>query len=225
MDNVFDPSVPTVGTYQPSADAQRHVRALRIREGESVRVLNGAGTIVVCRAAAGGQLEVVDVTQTPKPPSTILAMGRIDHRDRMEFAIEKAAELGCTDFIPLITDYSARERVTTERMQSKAVAALTQSGNAWLMTIHAATTLNTLLASLHSDIAVIVGDADGIRPTVIGSLGQGAMVLVGPEGGFSVREQEMIDQRAPIRWAINAQRLRTETAAVALLSVLSVQRV
>lgn len=223
MDNVFESSLPTSGTFSPTTSTERHLKALRIQPGAAVCVLNGMGGKAICRLQQSGQLQVEQFESVPKPPALCVALGHIDHRDRMEFAVEKVAELGCTSFIPPQTDHTSFERSNHERMTAKAQAALTQSGQAWQMDIRQTTTLDQLLGTLANTV-VIVGDASGNPPRrVLGAPYDSALIIVGPEGGLSKREFELLEQAASddltiSYWAVNKARLRAETAAVALVS-------
>jgi 16S rRNA (uracil1498-N3)-methyltransferase len=216
MDNLYLPSITTADqNVIPGPEAQRHIAALRLRDGERVRVLNGKGLVVICsvvRDAAGVLLRAHERQQHEQPQELCLAIGVLDNRDRFEFAVEKATELGVTRIIPLLCDHSQFVRSNHDRLCSKAVAAITQSGNPWLPHIDQPTRVDDLIFSG----TVILGDADGDAPKALPL--QSRMILVGPEGGFSQRELDHIQKTLhPIRWRIGHNRLRAETAAIALI--------
>lgn len=224
MDNVFEPNLPTGGLFQPSASAGQHLRALRITQNQLVTVLDGKGAMAHCTMQPNGLLQIIHHQVTPAPATLMLAMGNLEHRDRMEFAVEKAAELGCTHFIPLRTDHAGHGRVTHERMVAKAQAALVQSGRTWLMEIGTSSTVDTVVASIPANSLVIVGDMVGLPPSTAAITGTGDLVvIVGPEGGFSRREEGVLDSLGETcslyKWCITKTRLRAETAAVSLISV------
>jgi RsmE family RNA methyltransferase len=100
---------------------------------------------VECRMIDATRFEVMHVESETYPVPRILGIGVLENRDRMEFAVEKAVELGATHIIPLITDHSGFARTTSNRLVAKAIAALTQCGRLWLPEIHAPTLLHDAL--------------------------------------------------------------------------------
>ncbi len=227
MDHIYVPDVTIDDRVVPlSADAKRHVAALRLRDGEPVKVLNGRGLVVRCRCErTQGDVRLISETayEVPRPHGLTLALSVLDHRDRYEFALEKATELGITRFIPLLADRSQHHRVNVERLTTKAIAAITQCGVAWLPQIHPPVRLEDVP---WGDVT-IMGDDTGSRPN--GDDVQGDVtIVVGPEGDLSDREKDLLSAAPRTkRWAIGRNRLRAETAAIALVSAvvgLSVSR-
>lgn len=222
MNHVFCHTLTATSVAIPATDAvRRHLDAMRIRDGEQVRVFNGRGVVTVAAVERQGGsvvLRVVSHTVAPVPTPLRLAIGLLDHRDRLEFALEKATELGVTHLYPLTTDHVQFRKWSDERAQSKMVAALTQSGQAWLPNVAQPCTVEELLSNLPSDDTIILGsDAGGAISDVRST--SGATICVGPEGGFSQRELELFTaDRRTVQIAIGRSRLRAETAAVALLA-------
>jgi 16S rRNA (uracil1498-N3)-methyltransferase len=162
----------------------------------------------------------------PKPPATILCLGVLDSRERFEFAVEKAVELGATHVVPLITDHAAFARSSAVRLTAKVVAAITQSGRAWLPVVHKGLSLDAALEMLTAEFVTMItiyGDALGASPGELDA-GVPVAVVVGPEGGLSQREVDLLAGFGAVPWAISTTRLRGETAAVALMSVVAVLR-
>jgi len=217
MDNLYLPTITASDEIViPDAEMYRHIAALRLRDGEYVRVLSGKGLIVTCcvaRQSHAVELRITERTVYPEPPGITLALGVLDNRDRFEFAVEKATELGVARIVPVLCDYARHARSTSDRLRQKAIAAITQSGNPWLPVISEPTSFDDL-AFGH---ATIVGDAHGSVPSDVTS--HDTWILVGPEGGFSARELEKLASMPDVvRWRIGTNRLRAETAAVALIS-------
>jgi 16S rRNA (uracil1498-N3)-methyltransferase len=218
MDHIYVPDSTINDHVVPlSAEAMRHVAALRLRDGEPVKVLNGRGLVLHCRCERT-QSNMRIVTETARevepPPGLTLALSVLDNRDRYEFALEKATELGITRFVPVLADRSQHHRVNVERLTTKAIAAITQCGVAWLPEVHRPVRLEDVP---WGDV-VIMGDDTGSRPTGDDVRGH-VTIVVGPEGDLSEREKDLLgaDPRTT-RWAIGRNRLRAETAAIALVS-------
>jgi len=226
MDNLYCAQLEKGASTVPLDDElRRHIAALRLRDGEHVRVLNGRGVIALCRTSRGmkGPDLVVETEQicTPPEPEVTVALGLLDNRDRFEMAVEKLTELGVQRIVPLICERGQHLRSSLDRLQSKAIAALTQSGNPFLPVIDAPTRLDALELA---DALVVIGDADGEQCHADAEhvrMARRIVVIVGPEGGLSERELASLRGRADTRlWRIGSLRLRAETAAVSIASVL-----
>ncbi len=226
MDNLYCAQLEKGASAVPlDDDLRRHIAALRLRDGEHVRVLNGRGLIALCRTSRGMKeldlmVESEQISAPPEPDVTVV-LGVLDNRDRFEMAVEKLTELGVRRIVPLVCDRGQHLRSSLDRLQSKAVAAMTQSGNPFLPVIDAPTMMDAL------DLAgalVIVGDADGDQCHADAERVRTArriVVVIGPEGGLSERELNVLRVGVSARfWRIGSLRLRAETAAVAVASVL-----
>jgi len=225
MDYLYDSTLTDTGDIvEASRDLRRHLAALRIREGQSVTLVNGKGLRASCTlvgAAADGMLRVDTREYVQAPSPLTLAMGLLDSRDRLEFAVEKATELGVTSIVLLDSDHASRMRATSLRLQSKIIAACEQCGSLWLPELAGPMSVDVFLSTTTATVLVI-GDQDGEPPRALQNDAKNVVhpaVMVGPEGGFSQREQALfsVDQRVQ-RWAIGRQRLRAETAAIAMIA-------
>ena len=226
MDNLYCSLLESDDVHVPmDEDIQRHVAALRLRDREHVRVLNGRGLVAICRAERAQQgirLAVIESTvSAPQRPMITVALGVLDHRERFEMAVEKLTELAVARIIPMLCQRSRHLRTTNERLMAKAIAAITQSGNPFLPLIDPATELEQVVSAIAHDL-VIVGDAHGQPPVEDArrlTEADQVLVVVGPEGGLSDEELQLFASNdATRRWRIGDLRLRAETAAIALAS-------
>jgi 16S rRNA (uracil1498-N3)-methyltransferase len=154
----------------------------------------------------------------------VLAVGAGD-RDRFTWLVEKATELGATAILPLDTErtrgVATRLRPGGEvRLARRALEALKQCGGAWAPEVLPPMTLGAFLevhGSGHG--ARWLGDAEGASPVpVAGNVP--ALAVVGPEGGLTADERNLLLRAgfAPVRFGPHI--LRFETAAVAALVLL-----
>lgn len=146
-------------------------------------------------------------------------------KDRTDFIIEKATELGVRAIFPVITRFTISEKARIERYAAQSIEAAEQSRRVDLPEIHSALTLEKLLAGWKKNRVLFYMDethngepvynvfeayADVERP---------AAVLVGPEGGFSEEELKMLRQKDfTVAVNLGPRILRAETAVVAALS-------
>lgn len=242
MESLYTPYLSDESKYvELSDEALNHARVLRLREGEVVLLTNGIGlcarsviektdkTTVLCR------VQEMLPQYGELPYTLILALGVLDNRERMEFAVEKAVELGVQKIIPLLTDNGekyATNRIKTDRLQAKALAATQQSHRSTIPTIHAPTSIDELLKMLseysqkeNEDVRVILADVDGVVPTQIPiqqNLKPCICVCIGAEGGFSKREIDILRTFPQANvWNLASRRLRAETAALVCLSAVT----
>jgi 16S rRNA (uracil1498-N3)-methyltransferase len=202
-----------------SEEAQSHGNALRLKSGELVGVLNGRGLRAICRVMRSSktqfELNVESHDVVVERPKLTLIMGVLDSRDRLEFAIEKSIELGVGRIVLVTSENSQPRKLSHDRLLLKAKAALTQCGARWLPELLVANSIVECFELLEENELIALGDAHGSVP----GTERVTTILVGPEGGFSARELEIIlNDRRTVQWKIGSNRLRTETAAVALLT-------
>lgn len=146
-------------------------------------------------------------------------------KDRTDFLVEKASELGVHVLQPIFTDHTQSERVNNERLQITAIEAAEQCDRLDAPHVIEAQKLSTYLSALPKDAIVFLaaerGDATPIK-TAFSEIKNPAgeiHFIIGPEGGFSEKEFEQFARVAPIRPVrLGARLLRAETAATAVLA-------
>lgn len=207
-----------------------HLQVRRVTSGEQIRLLDGAGGVglgLLTLDRKASRVEVLEATTVSRPPVLRLAVGAGD-RDRFGWLIEKAAELGVSDVIPLETERTANvsSRVRSEhigKLARRGLEAIKQSGSAWAPVLHQPVRLGGFLA------------ADGTRLRLVAELGNGGMpalgaadpvdCLVGPEGGWAPAEIATMRESGCHFVSLSPNTLRFETAALALAVLVQYQRV
>ena len=216
-------------------EEEHHLRdVLRLESDAEITVLDGSGgryRVLIERMSRGGELTGRIVSEerveVEKPfISVALSLGR---RERIRIAVEKLAELGCHRIFPLLADNSSFQG-NPERMVEKLSlvcrSALKQSGGSFLTKIDTPVTFEQLIEMINEGSFQPVFSIKNIRPETgenrIKSLSESDeyILVIGPEGGFSLREQGMIDEIKAPCLHLGATDLRLETAAVAGLVLL-----
>jgi 16S rRNA (uracil1498-N3)-methyltransferase len=227
MECLYAPAIEPHSTNTVlTGDEAHHARALRLRTGEKIMLSNGRGYCADAMVEEISKQEVICrlVRILPEhgelPYRVIIALGILDNRERMEFALEKAIELGASDFVPLMTKHSDRDRTKPERLAAKALAAMKQSHRARLTRLHEPMTPQALLTMLPAETRIVLADTEGHKPSPYHA--ESVCLCVGPEGGFSEEEQMLLrnDTRTTL-WMLAPTRLRAETAALSGLSALT----
>lgn len=155
------------------------------------------------------------------PPDLWLLFAPVK-KDKTDFIIEKAGELGVRKIIPTITKHTISDRVKTERYLAQAVEACEQCRRVDVPEIGEPVTLSALLKSWDRQRILYYMDETGNGANIyqaFGSKTAPAAILVGPEGGFSPTELELLAaQDFTLGVSLGPRILRAETAAAAALS-------
>ena len=222
------------GTAAPGAlvplddDETHHLRVRRAAAGETVELRDGAGlsgTGVLEGAASRWAVRVGEVKRTSPPPALVLAVGAGD-RDRFAWLVEKAAELGATEIVPVETGRTAgvATRVQakhTARLGRRALESIKQSGALWSPQVLAPVPLGELLRA-RTEGARWIADPEGVPPPA--SVADAVTVLIGPEGGFTAGERTAVAEAGWQAVRLGPHVLRFETAAVAAAACVAAGR-
>jgi 16S rRNA (uracil1498-N3)-methyltransferase len=225
------------------ADREAHhaLRVLRVRRGERVTVLDGAGHQFLCDVQDTGRdevkLAVVEEHIQPALPSQITLLQSVPKGKIMESIIQKATELGASRIVPVLA-----ERVVAhlddkdgahkaEKWRAVALEAIKQCGAAWLPRIELPRTPSQFLARKDSfELPLIASLESGSRPAreyfhafqaKHGRMPGTVCVWVGPEGDFAPAETEAIKAQGALPITLGPLVLRVETAATYCLSILN----
>ena len=215
-------------------DDSRHcVRVLRMAVGDELWVTSGDGTM--CRAIItapddkGCEVEVVEriTNYQPRPFHLHVAVAPTKNNARLEWFVEKAVEIGIDRITPLICDHSERGSLRTDRLEKLAMSAMKQSLKATRPIIDQPVKLVDFLRqqgnadpSTQRFVCYCSGD-DRHTLRQLYTPGTNALVLIGPEGDFSVREITTALQQGFQPVTLGDSRLRTETAALYATTVLN----
>ncbi len=221
-------------------EAHHGLHVLRLRRGERVVVLDGAGGEFLCEAADLGRheirLNVLEKKFIPPLPWRLTLLQAIPKGKIFDSILQKATELGAHRIVPLLT-----ERVVTQLDQEKtgaktqhwravAIEAIKQSGSAWLPEVSPPMTPAQFLARGERFDLPFIGSlradarhprewfrafaAEHARPP------QNLCVWVGPEGDFTPAELDAAQAAGARPITLGHLVLRSETAATCCLSVL-----
>jgi 16S rRNA (uracil1498-N3)-methyltransferase len=193
---------------------------MRLGEGAEVLLFDGhSGEWLARIVEAARKRMTLSVERQTRPPETIpdvwLAFAPVK-RAQTDWLVEKATELGTARLIPVMTQRTVAERVKLERLESIAIEAAEQCGRTRLPEISEPVALKALLAA---ERPLYFADEAGGEPAASAFKAGPALLLVGPEGGFTDDERAAI-RAAPHTVAISLgpRILRAETAALAALA-------
>jgi 16S rRNA (uracil1498-N3)-methyltransferase len=220
----YAPDITTPLYTLDEVESGHCVRVLRLAEGDRLNITDGRGTLY--------DAEVVDphpkrctiriVGEHPewekRPYELTVAVAPTKNIDRIEWFVEKATECGIDRIVPILCDHSERKVVKQERLEKIAASAMKQSLKAYLPQIDPLTPIKEILAEPFEGVKLIAHCEEDMERIFLGdvvSKGDDVLVLIGPEGDFSVAEIEAARKAGFREITLGNARLRTETAALA----------
>lgn len=204
-------------------DSQHCVKVLRMREGQTLQVVDGMGHRYTCRLADAhhkhAMVEIIDCEDAPLPwlQDITIAVAPTKMLDRMEWLVEKMVEIGVNRIVPLRCTHSERKELKTERLEKIAISAMKQSLKAWLPEIWPMTDCCKAIAQIRADQKYIAYCSDAYQRIQLAQAyipRKDIAVLIGPEGDFTKEEVEKAILAGYKPVTLGNNRLRTETAAL-----------
>ncbi len=203
-------------------------RVLRLTAGDPLVVFDGAGSeyraTVVRADTRRCELEILQLINTePEPALRLHLLQSLIKGDKLDFALQKATELGVTD-IALMTTARSEVRLSAERMAKRMqhwrnviASACEQCGRARMPQLHAPRPLQEVLLATPVDYRFLL--EPNAAPMASVPDGDTAL-LVGPEGGFDDVERDLVLRTGAVTMGLGPLILRADTAPVAALAIL-----
>ena len=139
----------------------------------------------------------------------------------LNLMIQKATELGVTRFIPLLSDRTVVRKINEKRIKKIIIEASEQSNRLNLPVLDKLKKLEEFLKE-NIETVILFGDLNSNNKKINIQNEHPICVLVGPEGDFSIKEREIISKmKNVIPLNINKNILRSETAAISMISIIS----
>ncbi|WP_115461889.1 16S rRNA (uracil(1498)-N(3))-methyltransferase [Winogradskyella aurantiaca] len=204
-------------------EESRHiVRVLRKNIGDTLIITNGKGSVfrseIISVDQRSVQVKILEERTQPQPSYQLhMAVAPTKNIDRFEWFLEKATEIGISQITPIICERSERKVVKLERLRRIILNAAKQSLKYHLPRLNEPVMINDLMTEAKETSKYIAHCEETSRQSLFKSVsaGENAIVLIGPEGDFSVKEITMALEQGFIPVTLGESRLRTETAAVA----------
>ncbi len=224
-------------TIYITGDLLIHLRnSLRVTAGKTLWFSNGQGTryhaeiTEVSKQAVSGH--ILEKIQEPPHRTPRLILGQaLLKGEKMDWVIQKATELGVEEVVPIESRHGVvqlkADRVDHQltRWQRIALEAAQQSERWRVPTIAPPRSLTSLLTSCGTEtITLMLAERKEGKTLQTVELPRGAngvaLVLIGPEGGWSKEEVQIADQAGIQSITLGPHILRSETAAIAAISIL-----
>lgn len=199
---------------------------MRQAVGDAVLVFNGRDgewrAVVAALGKRTVSLEVAAQTRAQAVGPDLDLVIALVKRARLETIVEKAAELGARRVRPVITERTNADHTRVDRLQVIAVEASEQTGRLDVPQVAEPVKLEKLIAGWKAGRRLLFCDEAGDAQPVLAAVGSGGpwAILIGPEGGFSPKERELLRALPYATPATLGPRiLRADTAAISALTL------
>ena len=164
------------------------------------------------------RLAIAAKTREPEIiPDVWLAFAPVK-RAQTDWLVEKATELGAARLMPVMTQRTVAERVRIDRLESIAIEAAEQCGRTRVPQIAEPVPLRRFVEQLDPSRHFYFADENGGEP-LAAALNEGpAVMLIGPEGGFTEDERAFVRGSGALPVSLGPRVLRAETAALSALA-------
>jgi 16S rRNA (uracil1498-N3)-methyltransferase len=218
--------------YLSEEEARHVVQVLRKREGDMLNFTDGNGGMYEGQISEIGKKKCV--LQIKKQKQEVgkrnfrlhIAIAPTKNINRYEWFLEKATEMGIEEITPIFCAHSERTKVRIDRLEKVLMSAMKQSLQAYLPKLNEPIKLAQFLknqSTAQKFIAHCEKDFDKNQLVDKIEKGQDILLLIGPEGDFSVKEIEAAKEAGFVPVSLGNTRLRTETAGLFGVAVCAIQ--
>lgn len=203
-------------------------RVMRLGKGDAVRVFaTMAGEWLAHIETIGksaGRVRLVEQLRDAQSPGDIEYLFAPLKTARLDYTAQKATEMGAGHIRPVLTEHTQMRRVNMERFIANTIEAAEQCNLVWVPGVSEPRKLTDILAGWDNARALVFCDESAPSASPLEDLmalkATPVSVLVGPEGGFSDRERDMIRQcPSSLAISLGPRIMRADTAAVAALAL------
>jgi 16S rRNA (uracil1498-N3)-methyltransferase len=216
-----------------TGDDHHHLaRVLRLRSGEALIALDGTGRAYHTKVASIGPKEIAlrvlgPADVAPEPPVAIRVCQAIGRGDRFDEVLQHDTEVGVSSFVPLLTErgvvrFDARDAdAKLARWQRIVRGAAEQSHRARVPSVTAPVTVTQATGDIPDGALLLLLDQGGpdlVEVLPAGVVPSSILLFVGPEGGFTFAEAQLLCGAGAERVSLGRHVLRTETAALVAIA-------
>ena len=211
--------------------AQAHYLGTVLRKsiGDNVRIFNGRDgewrAEITGLDKKRGTLRTIEKTRPPTPCPDIWLCFSLVRKHRNSFIFEKGTELGVSRFQPVVTARTQFPKMKLEKEKAHIIEAAEQTERLDIPQLRAGVTLEALLSGWDKSRLLIFADEAGDAPKAQALMATlpaetPCALLIGPEGGFTPHEREMLRNKPYVRpVSLGPRILRADTAALSLLTL------
>ena len=219
-------------TELPEEEATHALRVLRLKAGDEMMLMDGKGNYYRAEVTLAHTHHCCYAIKDVLPQerqwkgSVHLAIAPTKMMDRIEWMVEKAVEIGVDELSFLDCQFSERRIVKLPRIDKIVISAVKQSRKAWMPQVNEIKSFDDFINTISSEHKYIAHCYDEIPRTYLfdelrlSSDTCDAVVMIGPEGDFSIDEVRRAMDKGFKSVHLGTSRLRTETAGLSAVMMM-----
>ena len=208
--------------FLPEEESLHCVKVLRQKSGDIIHIIDGVGglyeAMIINPHQKKTEVEILKVTENygQRNFKLHMAVAPTKNIDRFEWFVEKATEIGVDTITPILCRFSERKVIKQERVEKLVVSASKQSLKAFVPKVNPLTPFNDFIISNQASNKYIAHCYNSEKQYLLDICQplSDIILLVGPEGDFSIEEVKLALQNQFTPISLGNSRLRTETAGV-----------
>lgn len=226
----FPVAQPAVGDIlKLPADLCRHIQTvLRLGAGEVIELFNDDGLVARAQLLDDGSIRLLDVAPAPEPRCSMSLIQGLPKGEKTELILQKGTELGVNHFYLAAMDRSVgqlkndRKDKKLQRWSKILQEAARQCHQYHLPTLQAGQPLQEIVGQTDAELKLVLWEEGcrSLKSALPNVAPKSVAVVVGPEGGISGAEVKMLESFGYTAVSLGPRILRTETAGLAIISVL-----
>jgi 16S rRNA (uracil1498-N3)-methyltransferase len=221
----FDPTLTNIDlVLRLNEDESYHaIKVLRLKKDDAIEVTNGNGLLAKAQIAEiikkQVDLKILEYHIIPPSiPRIHLSICPVKKRDRIEWIIEKATEIGVYSISFFTSQYSERAELNYQRMEKILIGAVKQSGNLYKPILHPIKKFETFITNstefAGQKLIAHCGLDEHSHVSKKYLKQSEVMMMIGPEGGFTDNEVSLAIKNGFSPVSLGSNKLRAETAAI-----------
>ena len=212
--------------FLTESESLHAIKVLRMKNKDELSIINGKGLYgkgeIIDSNPKKTKIRIHELKEIKKPVPLTLAFCPTKNNDRNKLIIEKATEIGVTDFFLIISQNSERRKWNTERFEKILISSIKQSQRFWLPTIHPTEKFNDFIKKVSYKLKFLAHCKEGekIQLKKNSNSLESQVIVIGPEGDFTSEEIELAKANNYKMISLGNNRLRTETACIAAVTLM-----
>jgi 16S rRNA (uracil1498-N3)-methyltransferase len=210
-------------------ETSKHIiQVLRMQNGEQLQLTDGKGNLFTAEIIDNNRkrctVKIIQTASNQQTGNITIAISLVKNANRFEWFLEKAAEIGINEIIPLICTRTEKQHFRQDRMQGILISAMLQSQQIFLPVLHDPIKLDEVISKasqVQKFIAHCEDENNKVQLTgkLLTPLAS-SLILIGPEGDFTKDEIQQALKNNFVPVALGNTRLRTETAGMVAAALL-----
>jgi 16S rRNA (uracil1498-N3)-methyltransferase len=218
----YTPNIQSSQYVLDKEESTHCVRVLRLTEGNVIHLTDGKGNLFKAKLVSTSIKEcIVEIIETFPDYGKLnfelhIAIAPTKNIDRFEWFLEKATEIGISQITPIICEHSERTIVKPDRLKKIITSAVKQSLKAYHPVLNETIKFKDFLKKDFKDNKFIAHCENEEKQSLqdVYQKANNALILIGPEGDFSVNEINAALEKKFLPVSLGNSRLRTETAGL-----------